>query len=111
MVYDGAAFFCQLGPDQMPVVGAEVLASHGSTCRAFNGEAVLNRNRATLLDISSSPGTGERLRNTKRTSKLGLGTAILSEVICQLHGAIISAALTLVNSATLRHELSFALSN
>lgn len=89
---------CQLGPDQMPVVGPQVTAGYSASGGAFDGEAVLNRHGAALLGICSGPGAGERLWYPQRAGQFSLCATVLREVGCDLHGNIISAMLKHVKS-------------
>ena len=55
----------QLGPDQVPVVGPQILARDDAPRGALDGGAVLDGDGTTLALIHSRPCTGERLWDAK----------------------------------------------
>lgn len=67
----------QFRPDQVPVVGAQVAAGHCAVGGAFDGQAVLNRNRANPASPLMHDGWG----HINRLGKACLRTQLLAGLV------------------------------
>lgn len=103
---DGCGF-CLHAQDIPCDVGSQVLATDLAAGGALNKRASLGRNPA----LAGLPLAQQRGRYAQFSGKTGLSTGLGHEVVTEVHGGIISAALNLVNSAARIHGVSKGLKN